>query len=107
MEGDGCAARRAGAFLHGIFRTAVTGPVDRRSALLVGEGVNLHQGGDHKGGVEAKSKMSDNGIFCRFLILFHKFCGARKCNLIDVLLDFLVRHANSIVGDGDELILRI
>ena len=48
--------------------------------------------------------MSDDGILSGLLLVFaHEFLCARKSHLRDVLDDFLIRHPDAGVGDGDGL----
>ena len=40
--------------------------------------------------------MSDNGV-CVILIFFQEIIGARKCYLIDLLVNFIGRYAQVVV----------
>jgi hypothetical protein len=69
-QGDGsahgAALRRAQLKLRG----AVTAPVDWFRPLLVGEGVDLHLGGHHKGGIKAQAKVANNRVFGGAVFIF-------------------------------------
>ncbi len=52
--------------------------------------------------------MSDNtSIFCRIFIFFKEFLSARKSHLIDILFNFLTRHPDSLVFDGQRFCILI
>ena len=53
--------------------------------------------------------MTDNAVFGigLFLILIEKFLCAGKSNLCDILFDFFLGHADTVIGNRDRLCLSI
>ena len=87
-------------FFHRVFRTAVALPVHRLRVFLIRQCINLHFIGNHERGIEAKAEMSDDLIIiCLVLVLLHKGFGTGKGNIVDILFDFIRRHAQSVVTD--------
>ena len=87
MQDDVCPALCAATLLKEVFRIALTAPVDGLSTFAVGEGLDLYSGGYHKGGVEAQTKVSDDGDLI-ILVLVEELFSPREGDLIDVLLYF-------------------
>ena len=60
----------------------------------------------HKCRIEAQAEMADDGVGVVFVFI-QKFGSARECNLIDVLFDFVGRHAHAAVADGEGFLFGI
>ena len=94
--------------VHRVLGGAVAGPVYRFGAFLPGEGVDLDLVGDHKDRVEAESEMADDLIAGRFVLVFLKeSLGAREGDLGNVFLDLPGGHADTVIGEGERLVLGI
>ena len=89
-----------------IFGVAVAGPVLACSSFAERLGENFHFFGNHKRGIEAKSEMSDNVLSIIF-VFFQKFLSTRKCNLIDVFVNFFGSHPNAAIRYGQFFLLWI
>jgi hypothetical protein len=108
VQGDGGAHGATFRGAEGEFRGAVTAPVDGIGPFLVGEGVDLHLGGHHKGGVEAQTKVADDGVFCGgVLILFDEILSTGEGHLVDVLLHLVSGHADAGIGHAEGFLVLI
>ena len=68
--------------------------------LFIGLREDLHFLGNHEGGIETKTEMTDDGF--RFvLILIEELLSTGEGDLVDVLVHFLSRHADTTVGNGE------
>ncbi len=62
----------------------------------------------HKRRIEAQSEMPDDLILVGFvLILRNKIRSSGKCDLIDILLHFVRRHADAVISNFNCLFLRM
>ncbi len=62
----------------------------------------------HKGRIEAEAEMPDNLFLAGLvLIFFQEIRGAGECNLVDVFLYFLGRHAQAVVNELQCLLFRV
>ena len=94
--------------LHGEFGAAVALPVNSLGALLVGQGVDVHLVRHHEGGIEAQSEMADDLVRVALVLIFLYEVGcAGEGDLVDVLLHLVRGHAQSIVHEGQGLLLRV
>ena len=66
------------------------------------EGDQLHLLGDHETGIEAQSKVANDGVAFLF-VFFEEVFGAGECNLVDIALDLIGVHADSVVGNGERV----
>ena len=101
-EGDGCAAFGSFTGLHFIINAAVAAPFCRLCTLLIGKGINLDCIGYHKSRIEPQTEMSDNltAFVLGFSFKFGKEIGCTgECNLVDVFLDFICRHADTVINN--------
>ena len=93
---------------HGKFRSAVTFPVNSLRPLPVRKSIDMHFISHHEGRVKAQTKMSDNLILIRLiLIFFDKIRSSRKSNLINIFFHFIGSHTDTIILKGQCLFLRI
>ena len=58
----------------------------------------------HERRVESQSEVADDGLI---LILLHELLGTRECDLVDVLVHLLGRHAHAAVRHGQRLLLLV
>ena len=61
---------------------------------------NFNRAGNHKCRVETKSEVANNG-FCLAFEFLQKLIGTRKCDLVDVFVNFFGSHTNTIVGNSN------
>ncbi len=91
-----------------VIRAAVAGPVYRLRILLIAQCVNVYLIGYHEGTVEAETEMSDNLIRIRLiLILRNKICRTRERDLVDILINLLRCHTDTIIAELDRPLIRI
>ena len=96
------AKRLPAALVHGIGAAAVTLPVYRLRAFLIGKGIDGHQIGHHKGAVEAQSEVTDDLVIVGLVFIFcQKSFRAGKRDVVDVLSDLVRCHADAVVGHSD------
>ena len=96
VQGNFCTDGIFCALADGVFRTAVTFPVYRGCAILVGERINFYIVSHHKYGIEAKSEMTDDLILIGLILIFLQKSGsAGESDLCNILLDFSLRHTKS------------
>jgi len=89
-------------FLYGlqaVFRGAVTGPFHGVCSFFPGLRDDVHLLGNHERGVESQPKVTDNRVGVCF-VLFQEFLSTGEGDLVDVLVDFIGRHADAPVGYG-------
>ena len=67
-------------------------------------GEDLHLVRDHKRRVESQSEVADDRLV---LVLLHELLGTRECDLVDVLVYLLGRHAHAAVRHGQRLLLLV
>ena len=82
------------------FRVAVARPLDRLAPLAVGAGDDFHLVRHHECRVETQAEVPDDAVGV-VLVLLHEVRRPRERYLVDVLVDFLLRHADAVVRDGD------
>ena len=99
IEDDVGSALGARTFVHGIGGRAVAFPSHGLSALLIAQRVDDHLFGHHESRVEAESEMADYAVG-RVLILRQEFFGARESNLVDIFVDIVGGHSDTVVADG-------
>ena len=79
--------------------TAVTFPVHRLRAVLIGQCINVHFICYHKRRIKSQTKMSYDLILVRLvLILLYKIRGTGKSDLIDILFHLACRHADAVIN---------
>ena len=93
-----------GHLLHRVLGRAVARPAHRLRALLIGAGDDLHLVGHHESRIESEAEMPDDRVV---LILLEKLLRPRKSDLVDILVDLLGRHADSLVRHGQHALVRI
>ncbi len=96
---------RAGRVLADVFEgevgRSVAAPLHRLAAFALAERDDVHLLGNHKGRVESKSKVTNDGLLrVGVLVLLQELGGTGKRDLVDVPVDFLGGHANARVSDG-------
>ena len=87
-------------FFESKFRTTVATPFHGFGVVLVRTGDNFHLLGYHEGRVESQTEVTDNGVGV-VLVFFQEVVGTGEGNLVDVFVDFLGRHTQTTVADGD------
>ena len=96
------------ALSHGKLRASVTLPVNRLCSLFIGKGINVHLISHHKCRIEAQSKMPDDLVLVGLvLVLSQEVRSAGECDLIDIFLHFLRRHAKTVVDEFQSLLIRV
>ena len=91
----------------------VAGPLHGRGVGALAPGVDVHPVGDHKGAVETEAEVADDGFLGVGLVgvllleLLHELGGSGEGDLVDVLVDFLLAHADSGIADGQRLGLAV
>ena len=98
MKGDDGAALGAVAGFHGEGHAVLADPADGFGAFCAGEGIDGDFIRDHKGGIEAQTKVADNAALVIALVILQEFFGTGESDLVDVLFDFLGRHADAVIG---------
>ena len=108
MQSDGRADLFSVSVVHSEGAAAVTLPVHGRCAVLPGQGVDLYQLCNHECAVEAQTEMTDDLIIAGLvLVLLHESFRAGKCDIVDVFLDFVSSHSQTVVSDFDGLLLGV
>ena len=75
---------------------------------LVGQSIYMNLIRHHERGVEAQSKVSDDLIRIALILIFlDKVRSSGKGNLIDVLLHLFRSHAQTVIDEGQRLLLRV
>ena len=95
VEDDVRPSRSLLCLLHLILRIALAGPADTGSRLVVALSINLHLVRDHKGGVESETEVPDDTVLV--LVLLDKLLGTADGDLIDVLMDLIGSHTDTII----------
>lgn len=91
-----------------ILAGSVAGPVYRFRVREIAQGIDLNIIGNHEGGIETQSEMTDNIILIRLILVFLKECaGARESDLCNVLLYFRFCHAQTRINKLDGLLIRV
>ena len=94
--------------LHGILSSTVTLPVYRFSSLFIGKRINMNLICYHKCRIESKTKMSDDLILVRLILILCKEIGcAGKCDLIDIFFNLICRHTKTVINKFQSLLIRI
>ena len=89
-----------------VGRTAVAAPLHSLRTFLPALGDNLHLLRYHEAGVEAQTKMSDDVVGI-VLVLLKEVRHTREGNLIDILVNLLLSHADTVVANGDGTLVGI
>ena len=93
---------------HIVLGAAVTFPVNRLCALLIGKGIDMNLVRYHEGRVKAQSEMTDDLIVIGLVLVFlQEISRAGKGDLVDVFLDLVCRHAQSGIDEFQCFVLRI
>ena len=85
------------ALSHLVFGGTVATPTDGLRAILPGKGVDGDLLGDHKGGIEAQAEMADDAANL-VLVFFEEFARAGEGNLVDVAIEFVFGHTDTVVN---------
>ena len=73
--------------------------------LCIGKGVNGHLVRYHERGIEAQSEVADNLVLIGLvLILFHEIPDTGKCNLVNVLVNLILGHAQTAIRNLNGLV---
>ena len=108
IQCDLCAEGFPLAVLHRELARAVALPVNRLRAVLIGERVDRDLLRHHECRVEAQAEVTDDLVVIRLvLVLGHERLRAGERDVIDVFLDLVRRHADTVVDDLNRLLLRI
>ena len=99
MHDDFSAASRFFRFGDRIGGIAVRFPL-YGGLVLIALGVYLHIVGNHIGGIETESEMSDDAVARGVFILLQEILRARKSDLSDVFFHFFGGHADAVVFHG-------
>ena len=86
-------------FGHFVCRRAIATPLYGLCAILVRTCAYLHLFRYHKGRVEAKTEVTNNGIGI-VLVLFEKLLGTREGYLVDITIYLLGSHTHASVAYG-------
>ena len=74
-------------------------------AFLIGKGVDMNFIGYHECGIKAESEMTDYLLISGFvLVFFYKVGSSRKSDLIDVFVNLIRCHSDTVIGDRYRLI---
>ena len=85
---------------------AVAGPFHGFGIFSVAAGDDIHAVGHHEGGIKSQAKMSDNGRSV-FLVFLQEVVGTGKGYLVDVLVNFLGGHTDTVIAHGQCFCLRV
>ena len=98
----GRAKRLPAALVHGVGAAAVTLPVYRFRAFLIGKGIDSYQIRYHERAVEAQSEVTDNLVVAGLVFIFcQESFRSGKRDVVDVLPDLVRCHADTVVGYSD------
>ena len=104
VQHDVCTAFGLLCCFDGVLRRAVTAPLDRGGVFALAPGDDIDLFRDHEGRIESETKVADDSRFGFFaLVLIKEFGGTRECDLVDVLIHFLLGHADAAVSNGQRL----
>ena len=92
--------------LHRILRATVARPFHSLRTLLKRFCDDVHTFGDHERGVETESEVTDDRISV-ILVFLEELLRTGESDLVDILLDFLLRHTDTTVGDGERTLILI
>ena len=81
-------------------------PAYRRRVFFVGSRHDFHLVAHHKGRVETKAEMPDDGLGV-VLVFLHELLGAGERDLVDVLIHLLGRHTDAVVRNRQRAGLRV
>ena len=102
---DGRAKRLPASLVHGIRAAAVALPVYRLRAFLIRERIDGHHVSDHERTVEAQSEVADDLVAACLVFIFSKESfRAGKRDVVDVLLDLVRGHSDTVVRHLDGLV---
>ena len=108
MQRDRCAKTLSAALVHGVGAAAVALPVHRLRAFLIGQGIDGHKACHHEGTVKSKSEMADDLIVaCLVLVLRKEGLRAGEGDVVDILLDLVSRHADTVIGYCDGSVIGV
>ena len=100
--------RRLTSLRHAVVRTVITGPMNRLRIFFIGKGFNFHPIRYHKCRIESKTEMPNNLIAVSFiLVFFDKISCTGESNLGNILLNFFLRHANTVIFKANGFCIRI
>ena len=75
-------------------------------ALLVGKRIDGNLVGNHECGVESESEMTDNlVIVCLVFVFLDEIRRSGERDLVDILLYFVSRHSETVIGKGHRFLL--
>ena len=96
------------AVTHLKIRSALRFPVNGRLPVLIRFRIDLHAVRHHKGRVESESKVPDDLVFARLvLIFFKKISSAGKRDAVNVFLHLVRRHTESVIDKSNRFLLGI
>ena len=106
IQGDDGAAVGLLDFLHLIGRGTVAAPFHGLRALLPGERLDGDLLRHHERAVEAEAEMADDAADL-VLVLLQELAGGGERDLVDILVDLLLGHADTGVDDFQGLLLLV
>ena len=99
VENDVRTAVVARCILDGELRASVARPLHGLCTFLIAAGDDFHFLRHHEGRIESQTEMANDSV--GVVLVFVKEIGyAREGYLVDILIDFLFRHADAPVADG-------
>ena len=99
MQHDIRSALGLNGLIHRIFGFARTGPMNRLRVFFITQGEDLYPIRYHKGRIEAQAEVTDDG-FRLVLVLIQKLLRTGESDLVNVLIHFLFRHADTVIRNG-------
>ena len=85
---------------------AITAPTHGLGVGTGREAHQLHLLGHHEAGVKPQAKMANDCIVF-LLVLLQKIFGTGECHLIDIALNLIGGHADTVVGNGEGIFFSI
>ena len=96
------------ALFHIKLCAAVTFPVNRCSTFFIRKSIDSNLISNHKCRVETKTEVTDDLLIARLIfILLHKSSSTGKSDLVNVFIDFLFCHTDTIIDKSKRFIGRI
>ena len=101
VQGDNGTAFGTVAGLHGESHAVLADPTNGFGPFGGGQSVDRDFVGHHKGGIEAKTEVTNDAAFVVPFVVLQKFFRAGESHLIDVFFHFFGSHADAIIGKAD------
>ena len=87
--------------LHGESHAVLADPANGFGSFGGGQSVDCDLVGHHKGGIEAKTEVTNDAALVVPFVVLQKFFRAGESHLIDVFFHFFGSHADAIIGKAD------